>query len=154
METCRMGPSDDTPRPFPAPSIAPSTILGLGLVVVALLLALPGVRAVRADADPERSNLSSEAELQRFAEHVRVTPALSEVPPGPTCAAGDPRKGDVAMINQLEAQVEQLRATGAVIEATPNQVVLNGRGFNYGPPLSPEQIDRIRATLGRPSPRR
>ena len=95
-------------------------VLGLLAVGAALLLASPGVRVAPAAAD----------ELVSSAE------------PGPQCSAGQPLGADAAaeaLIARLRQ--EQMARIGA---GAAGPIVLNGRGYNYGPPPAIE-LDRIQA---------
>jgi len=80
-----------------------SAVAGGALVLAALLLSLPGVRAVRADDG-----------------------ALTTVREGPMCKAGEPI-ADPAAVDRVE---RRLRAE-APGEAARDIVSLNTRGYNY-----------------------
>jgi len=101
-------------RPFERAKI----IFGLLAVAAALLLASPGVR---------------------------LSPALAEElvsteEPGPQCSAGQPPKADAEVAALLaKLRQEQMAQTGA---GADGPIVLNGRGYNYGPPPKIE-LDRI-----------
>jgi hypothetical protein len=101
-------------RPFEFAKI----ILGLLTVGAALLLASPGVRMTPAVAD----------EL------------VSTEEPGPQCSAGQPPAADAeALLARLRQEQMARIAAGA-----EGPIVLNGRGYNYGPPPGIE-LDRIQA---------
>jgi hypothetical protein len=104
------------------------TGLGLALVVLSVLLAVPTVSVVRADEPP-----------------------VSDPAPGPTCAAEDPEQSRAAIIGRLESAVEQMRPSRGEGEAPPGFVTLNGRGYNYGPARSAEETELIRAMIERRS---
>jgi hypothetical protein len=78
---------------------------------------------------------------------VQVTPVLAEElvstdEPGPQCSADRPLGADAeakALIARLRQ--EQMAETSAGAEGV---IVLNGRGYNYGPPPGIE-LDRIHA---------
>ena len=95
-------------------------VLGLLAVGAALLLASPGVRVAPAAAD----------EL------------VSSEEPGPQCSAGQPLGAD-AQAQELIARLrqEQMARIGT---GADGPIVLNGRGYNYGPPPGIE-LDRIQA---------
>ena len=103
------------------------TKLTLGLLVVgaALLLASPGVRVAPAAAD----------ELVSTAE------------PGPQCSASQPRGADAA-VEELIARLRQ-EQMARIAAGADGPIVLNGRGFNYGPPPGIE-LDRIQAEGAQP----
>jgi len=135
--------TDAEPRP---PSTRASTLLGLALVVAALLLALPGVRAVRANDAVPASSASEDAEALRFADTVRATPPVSEVPAAPSCGDGsDPHRSSAATVQNLAGEVERLRAAPQPAGAG-EVVVLNNRGYNYRTAPSAEEVERLRAT--------
>jgi hypothetical protein len=124
-----------------------SSVLGLGLVVLAVLLAWPGVHAVRADEDVSRADVTSEADLQLFLESTRVEPAATESLAGPTCSApGDPNRTAAGTVQNLAGEVERLRGAGEST-AAGDVVVLNNRGYNYRAAPSPQEIERIRAAV-------
>jgi len=82
-----------------------SAIGGGALLLAALLLSLPGVRAVRADP---------------------LDGAVTPTQEGPMCRAGEPVVDPAAV-----DRVEQMLRAGAPGEAAPDVVVLNTRGYNY-----------------------
>jgi hypothetical protein len=94
--------------------------LGLLAVGAALLLASPGVRVAPAAAD----------ELVSTAE------------PGPQCSASQPPGADA----EAEALIARLRQEqmARIAAGVDGPIVLNGRGYNYGPPPGIE-FDRIQA---------
>ncbi len=103
-------------RPFEFAKI----VLGLLAMASALLLASPGVRMAPAVAE----------EL------------VSTEEPGPQCTEGQPLGADAtaeALIARLRQEQMAQAAAGA-----DGVIVLNGRGYNYGPPPGIE-LDRIRA---------
>jgi hypothetical protein len=95
-------------------------ILGLLAVSAALLLASPGVRLAPALADE----------------------GISTDETGPQCSA-DQQPGADAEVEALLAKLRQEQMARIAAEAD-GLIVLNGRGYNYGPPPGIE-IDRIRA---------
>jgi hypothetical protein len=105
------------------------TGLGLGLVALTLLLDLPGVSVVQADE-----------------------PLVSEAAPGPTCAAEDGSKTAAAVIGDIGARVERMRAAEIAAAGPDGFIALNGRGYNYGPALAADDVERIREALEHPSP--
>jgi hypothetical protein len=96
------------------------TIFGLLCLAAALLLGSPGVRVVPALAE----------ELVSAAE------------PGPQCSARQAPAADAEVEALLAKLRQELMAGGAAGDDVP--VVLNGRGYNYGPAPRIE-LDRIRA---------
>jgi hypothetical protein len=95
-------------------------ILGLLAVSAALLLASPGVRVAPALADE----------------------GISTDEPGPQCSA-DQQPGADAEVEALLAKLRQ-EQMARIAAGEDGPVVLNGRGYNYGPPPGIE-IDRIQA---------
>jgi hypothetical protein len=100
-------------RPFPDMT----TILGSLALVGTLALLSPGVQAVRADDDatPAESSLAAD---------------------GPTCEAGAVSGGqEIAEFLQhiQRLQREQMAASPDATDAGGDFVVLNNRGYNYGP---------------------
>jgi hypothetical protein len=78
---------------------------------------------------------------------VQVAPALADEEistdePGPQCSADQPSGADA----EIEALLAKLRQEemARIAEDADGPIVLNGRGYNYGPPPGIE-IDRIRA---------
>jgi hypothetical protein len=103
------------------------------LVLAALLLSLPGVHAVQADDQAPSTS-------------VRVTPAVSELPVGPSCGDGtDPSRSSAATIENLNGEIERIRSADPRATAAGDVVVLNGRGYNYQMAPSPDELERIRA---------
>lgn len=103
-------------RPFEGAKI----ILGVLAVSAALLLASPGVRMVPALADE----------------------GISTDEPGPQCSA-DQQPGADAEVESLLAKLRQ-EQMARIAAGADGPIVLNGRGYYYGPPPGIE-IDRIRA---------
>jgi len=93
------------------------TALGLVALVASLLLTSPGVRVVRAAEQAEAS-------------------------PAPQCALDQAPTADA----EVRRFLNDLRAENAVRSGPghPGIVVLNNRGFNYGPPRGIE-LDLLRA---------
>ena len=97
-------------------------MVGLACLLGSLLLMSTGVQTVKADdealmsVDPERI----EAERQKAAAKNRINAVEGTLPNAPTGA-------------------DALKAGVPAIEVQPGVVVLNTRGFNYGPP--PAAID-------------
>ena len=103
-------------RPFEAAKL----ILGLLAVSAALLLASPGVQVAPALADE----------------------GISTNEPGPQCSANQ-QPGIDAEIEALLAKLRQEQAARLAADED-GPIVLNGRGYNYGPPPGIE-LDGIRA---------
>ena len=113
-------------------------ILGLLTVCAALLLASPGVRVAPAAADELVSTAEPGPRCSAGQPwRVRVASAaadelVSTAEPGPQCSAGQPPGADTeaaALIAQLrQEQMVRIAAGGH------DPIVLNGRGYNYGPP--------------------
>jgi hypothetical protein len=103
-------------RPFESAKI----ILGLLAVVGALLLASPGVQVAPALAEE----------------------AVSTEEPGPQCSVDAQPRAD-AEVEALIAKLRQEQMARAA-EGVDVPVMLNGRGYNYGPPSGIE-LDRIQA---------
>lgn len=97
------------------PRPSPGTIAGLLSLAGALLLTSPGVKLVRAeDTDP---------------------------PPAPAAASGPScREGAPTAAPEVAALIARLREQVAAEASSSREdfVVLNNRGYNYGPPPSPE----------------
>jgi hypothetical protein len=94
-----------------------ATILGSLALAGTLVLLSPGVRAVRADdaSAPTASSLAAD---------------------GPTCEAGTVSGGQEveAILQQIQRrQLEQMAASPNAPDAGGGFVVLNNRGYNYGP---------------------
>ena len=107
------------------PSLDHRTVCGTLALAATLLLSSPGVQVVRAD---DGAPLSSS----------HATPLPND---GPTCSAGAP---DDAAPAQLAAMMERARLEALAAaesqtaeEAEAHGVVLNNRGYNYGPAPTP-----------------
>ena len=103
-------------RPFECTKI----ILGLLAMGAALLLASPGVQVAPALAQE----------------------AVSTEEPGPQCSADSRPRADA----EVEALIARLRQEhmARIAAGADGPIVLNGRGYNYGPPPGIE-LDRIQA---------
>jgi hypothetical protein len=108
-------------RPFEFAKI----ILGLLAMGAALLLASPGVRVAPALADE----------------------GISTDETGPQCSA-DQQPGADAEVEALLARLRQ-EQMARVAAGADGLIVLNGRGYNYGPPPGIE-LDRIQAESAQP----
>lgn len=116
--------------------------LGLLCVVGCLLLLSPGVRIVRA----------GETETRVGAPAIRPSPgdplvraedrpASSETAPLPPAPAETPPASPFVRADD----VENARRPGVSgIETSPGVVVLNTRGYNYGPPPTPLEPEALR----------
>jgi hypothetical protein len=94
-----------------------TTILGGLALVGTLALLSPGVRAVRADAG-------------------YTSDASSLAADGPTCEAGTVNGGPeiVEFLQHVQRlQIEKMAASSDSSEAGGDFIVLNNRGYNYGP---------------------
>ena len=94
-----------------------TTILGSLALAGTLALLSPGVQAVRADdaSDPAEASVASE---------------------GPTCEAGTVSGGQeiVEYLRHVQRlQVERMAARPDATDAAHDFIVLNNRGYNYGP---------------------
>lgn len=121
-------------------------IAGWTAVLAALALFSPGVRTVRAGGDPPMSvdpGLAA-AQAQKNAE---VAPAqvVADPAPIPASTADASQKPPTQPFVRVE-DVENARRPGVSgIETQPGVVVLNTRGYNYGPPptpLAPEALEQ------------
>jgi len=103
--------------------------LGWACLVASLLLLSTGVRAVRAGDDDPAAFVSTDPVLVEALERdgTEVPPAAPSPSPRPTAS---PREGE-----------RTPRAGGPAQRTAPGVVVLNTRGYNYGPrtptPLDP-----------------
>jgi hypothetical protein len=110
------GASEGTTEVSVQPLRDVTTILGSLALVGTLALLSPGVRAVRADASAPPSESSLDAD-------------------GPTCEAGAVTGGEevVEYLRHLQRlQLEQMASSPDVADGA-GFVVLNNRGYNYGP---------------------
>jgi len=100
--------------------------LGVLLFVVALLLSIPGVRAVRA-GEPDMTPIG----IADLRDREPVAPAA----PGPE-ACGDPSAAAESERQraQLAVQLPPTTAGEGEGEASTGFILLNNRGYNYGPP--------------------
>jgi hypothetical protein len=91
-----------------------SNAAGLICLAMTLLLLPAGVRIVRADDEAE---------------------GRASVTPTPTASEdATPQKPVVAPVIEIDEAKEALRRGSAGTEGEPGVIVLNTRGFNYGPP--------------------
>lgn len=107
---------------------------GLFCVAATFLLAAPGVRIARAEDRPARPAASPTAAPSS-------APTLSAAPPPAPAPSEAPKASPFVKAED----VEQARRPGVSgIETAPGIVVLNTRGYNYGPPptpLAPEALE-------------
>jgi len=132
------------------PAYSPKTIVGSLAVLACLALSSPGVRVARADSERD-----SEA-LRRFLEQIQTAPANE----AGVCRAGQSEARSKA---QSEAQIlagdhqlvrlQQRMAARAAADAErrgqapSGQIVLNGRGYNYGAPAAAIDPARLQQEL-------
>ena len=122
------------------------SIAGWTAVLAALALFSPGVSTVRAGDDPLMSSdpglLAAPAQ-----KNSGVAPAKAATDPGPAPAntAEAPQTPPSQPFVRVD-DVENARRPGVSgIEIQPGVVVLNTRGYNYGPPptpLPPEALEQ------------
>lgn len=126
-----------------APSM--STITGSLVLLACLALSSPGVRIARADSEPD-----SEA-LRSFLEKIQAPAANEEA----VCRAGqsEAQQSEARIMagdHQLRRLQQRMAARAAADaerrgEAPTGQIVLNGRGYNYGaaaPALDPARLQQ------------
>jgi hypothetical protein len=105
----------------------PRTLAGsvAGWLAVAgmLLLASPGVRLAAAEPDA----------------------LVSEIPAGPSCSGASPADIEADLARYIE---EARLAAEARPAPSDDFVVLNGRGYNYGPARSPDLHDVLMDAAG------
>jgi hypothetical protein len=106
-------------------------IVGTACVVATLALLSPGVRVVRAE---DEALMSVDPELVAAAEGPVPSPSPTVVPSAPAAYPIVPAS-DVANAS---------RPGVPGIEIQPGVVVLNTRGFNYGPPPTPLAPEALR----------
>ncbi len=120
--------------------------LGFAALACALVLAVGGVTAARADEAPaESSPPAPDASFEGFADHLEREgrPVVEDA--GPTCQPGanDPVAVEMAhrrVVAELQARLQaEARARAAEHGGDPEIVVLNGRGYNYRAPTPGEQ---------------
>lgn len=92
-------------------------VAGLICLATTLILLPAGVRIVRADDEA--------------AGPASATPTL---PPPSASEQGTPQKPVVAPVVEIDEAKETLRRGSAGAEGESGVIVLNTRGFNYGPP--------------------
>ena len=104
-------------------------VLGAACLVATLSLLSPGVRLVRAE---DEALMSVDPGLAAAAERAAAAPVAA--PAYPVVPGSD---------------VETARRPGVPgIESQPGVVVLNTRGFNYGPPPTPLSPEALRQESG------
>lgn len=124
-------------------------IAGTACVIAALALLSPGVRTVRADDEPLMSiDPAIAAAAAQTAEQAEASPAAPApaAPPGlatskpPAAVAGSPASPTVPATFptvHVDDVANASRPGVSGIEIQPGVIVLNTRGFNYGPPPTP-----------------
>lgn len=129
-------------------------IVGWAAVLAAFALFSPGVSLVRADDDAPMSVDPGLAAVQtppQKSAAVAPAPAQKVADPAPssptaTPTATDPSKSAPSQPFVQVDDLENARRPGVSgIEIQPGVVVLNTRGYNYGPPptpLEPEALDQ------------
>ena len=120
-------------------------IAGTACVLAALALLSPGVRMVRAADEPLMStDPALAAAAARTAEQAEAIPAAAtSTPPSAVAVAGSPAAPVTFPIVHVDDVENASRPGVSGIEIQPGVVVLNTRGFNYGPPptaLAPEAL--------------
>jgi hypothetical protein len=112
--------------------------LGVLLFVVALLLSIPGVRAVRA-GEPDMTPVGVEDLRGREQADLVVGDRTQPAAPGPE-ACGDPSSVTVAEHKraQLAVQLPPKQAGDPAGDGPTGFILLNNRGYNYGPPAEPD----------------
>lgn len=112
-------------------------IAGLAVVVAALALLSPGVRTVRAGDEPRLSidpGLAAVAQTRTGPKAAPAALAPSAAPPNAAGASPTPPSHPSVPV----ADVENAQRPGVSgVEIQPGIVVLNTRGYNYGPPPTP-----------------
>ncbi len=96
-----------------------SNAVGLICLAMTLLLLPAGVRVVRADDEAEA--------------RASVTPPL---PTPPASELATPQKPVVAQVVEIDEAKEALRRDSVGTAGEPGVIVLNTRGYNYGPPTA------------------
>lgn len=114
-------------------------IAGLTVVVAALALLSPGVRTVRAGDEPRMSidpGLAAAAQTRTSpaAAAAAAAPAPSPVTPSTANASQKPPSNPFIPVDDVE---DAQRPGVSGVEIQPGIVVLNTRGYNYGPPPTP-----------------
>jgi hypothetical protein len=103
---------------------------GFALVAACLVLSLPGVRAVRADDEP-----GATATFEDFASHAGVDASAPAPAADPSCQAGAASVTPQGVEQQIQAEVVRMKATAAGVKPVGDSqvILLNNRGYNYGP---------------------
>ncbi len=115
-------------------------ILGTACVVATLALLSPGVRIVRAE---DETLMSVDPDLAAAAERAARPEGL--VPPPPASPDAVPSAAPSANPIVPASDVANASRPGVSgIEIQPGVVVLNTRGFNYGPPPTPLAPEALR----------
>ncbi len=115
------------------------SIAGTLCVAASFLLLSPGVRIARAEDRPVSPNAAPAAS---------PSPAPASEPGAAPAASPASAPGDASKVSPFvkAEDVEQARRPGVSgIEISPGVVVLNTRGYNYGPPptpLAPEALEQ------------
>lgn len=112
-------------------------IAGLTVVVAALALLSPGVRTVRAGDEPRMSidpGLAAATQTRTSPNAAPAAAAPSSAPPNTTGASPTPPTNPSVPVADV-ANAQRPGVSG--VEIQPGIVVLNTRGYNYGPPPTP-----------------
>ena len=112
-------------------------IAGLTVVVGALALLSPGVRTVRAGDEPRMSTDPGLAAAAQTRTSPKAAPAAADpsaAPPNAAGAAPTPSTHPSVPVDDVE---DAQRPGVSGVEIQPGIIVLNTRGYNYGPPPTP-----------------
>jgi hypothetical protein len=114
------------------------TLLGAASLVAALALMSPGVRIARAE---DGAAAPAAATVDPKLVEAQPVVAPPETRAAPACAAASPGallRDGAFQAQQLQIQQEIARRASGNVPAAPHSsndgIVLNGRGYNYGPP--------------------
>lgn len=126
----------------PAPSRSPrnwAELVGLACLIASLLLISTGVRTVKADGEARMSVDPQRVEAERQKGVAQAEPESKKA--SVTAKAGtDTDKKDASETRRKPQAAGDYQGPGvSAIEVEPGVIVLNTRGFNYGP--SPAAID-------------
>lgn len=111
--------------------------LGVLLFVVALLLSIPGVRAVRAE-EPDMTPVGIEDLRGHGPGGSMAADPSAPAAQGPE-ACGDPSAGTTpGKRAQLAVQLPAAQAGEGSARQPEGFILLNNRGYNYGPPNEPD----------------
>ncbi len=115
-------------------------MVGVACLASSLLLTSFGVRAVRAEGEVAPLMTVDPALAPAATVTLAAPPAMPLAEPAAQPASADPDDARTSQSREIPKAGEGARPGQPAVEIAPGIVVLNTRGYNYGPP--PGELDR------------